>query len=117
MVIARVRDDIGINISTAGIGHQINLQLDGNVTYPEAVYYYTPGEDGAVSGNLNFLMPELTAGTHTLRLRVWDTSNNMAESQIEFSVDPRQAPEIFDLYADCNPARDHTNFIVSHNRP
>ncbi len=117
MVIARVRDDIGINISTAGIGHQINLQLDSNVTYPEAVYYYTPGEDGAVSGNLNFLMPELTAGTHTLRLRVWDTSNNMAESQIEFSVDPRQAPEIFDLYADCNPARDHTNFIVSHNRP
>ena len=41
----------------------------------------------------------------------------MAESQIEFAVDPRQAPEIFDLYADCNPARDHTNFIVSHNRP
>lgn len=117
MVIARVRDDVGINISAAGIGHQISLQLDGSVTYPEAVHYYTPGADGAVSGNLNFLMPELTAGAHTLRLRVWDTSNNMAESQIEFTVDPKQAPEIFDLYADCNPARDHTSFIVSHNRP
>ena len=117
MVIARVRDDIGINISSAGIGHQISLQLDGNVTYPEAVHYYAPGADGAVSGNLNFPMPALNAGPHTLRLRVWDTSNNMAESQIDFNVDPSQAPQIFDLYADCNPARDHTNFIVSHNRP
>ncbi|WP_300300624.1 type IX secretion system sortase PorU [uncultured Muribaculum sp.] len=117
MVIARVRDDVGINISSAGIGHQISLQLDGNVTYPEAVHYYAPGADGAVSGNLNFPMPALNAGPHTLRLRVWDTSNNMAESQIEFNVDPSQAPQIFDLYADCNPARDHTSFIVSHNRP
>ncbi len=117
MVIARVRDDIGINISAAGIGHQINLQLDGQRTYPDAVYYYTPGTDGAISGNLNFTLPELTAGNHTLRLRVWDTSNNMAESQIDFIVDPSQAPQIFDLYADCNPAVDHTNFIVVHNLP
>jgi hypothetical protein len=41
----------------------------------------------------------------------------MAEEQIEFNVDPDQAPEIFDLYADCNPAVESTNFIVSHNRP
>jgi hypothetical protein len=117
MVIAHVSDDIGINISSAGIGHQISLLLDGQRTFPDAVHYYTPGADGATSGSLYFTMDELTSGSHTLRLRVWDTSNNMAEEQIEFNVDPDQAPEIFDLYADCNPAVESTNFIVSHNRP
>jgi hypothetical protein len=117
MVIAHVSDDIGINISSAGIGHQISLLLDGQRTFPDAVHYYTPGADGASSGSLYFTLDELASGTHTLRLRVWDTSNNMAEEQIEFNVDPDQAPEIFDLYADCNPAVESTNFIVSHNRP
>ena len=117
MVMARMRDDIGINISSAGIGHQVSLQLDGARTYPEAVHYYAPGNDGATSGTLNFLMPELSAGPHSLRLRVWDTSSNMSEQQIDFIVDPSQRPEIVNLYATHSPASELTNFIVSHNRP
>ncbi len=117
MVIARVRDNVGINISSAGIGHQISLQLDGSKSFPDVVQYYTPGTDGSKSGSVYYSMPELTDGYHTLRLRVWDTANNMAEETIEFKVVHGQAPTIVSLYADANPAIDHANFYVRHNRP
>ncbi len=117
MVIARVSDNVGINMSSAGIGHQISLLLDGNRSFTDVTESYSPGTDGAKSGSLYYQLPELTSGRHTLRLRVWDTSNNMAESEIEFVVQPNQAPKIVDLYSDANPAIDHANFYVRHNRP
>ena len=117
MVIARVRDNVGINISSAGIGHQISLQLDGSKSYPDVVQYYTPGTDGSKSGSVYYQMPELAEGEHTLRLRVWDTANNMAEETIAFKVSKGQAPSIVGLYSDANPAIDHANFYVKHNRP
>lgn len=117
MVIASMSDNVGINMSSAGIGHQISLQLDGSRTFTNVPENYVPGTDGAKSGKLYYQLPELTPGRHTLRLRVWDTSNNMGESTIEFIVEPNQAPKIIDLYSDVNPAVDHANFYVRHNRP
>lgn len=117
MIIARMSDNVAINMSSAGIGHQISLLLDGSRTFTDVTESYTPGTDGAKSGQLLYQLPELATGRHTLRLRVWDTSNNMAESTIEFIVEPNQAPKIVELYADVNPAIDHANFYVCHNRP
>ena len=117
MVIARMSDNVGINMSSAGIGHQLSLLLDGSRTFTDVTESYTTGTDGAKSGQLYYQLPELATGNHTLRLRVWDTSNNMAESTIDFVVEPNQAPRIVELYSDVNPAVDHANFYVRHNRP
>lgn len=116
-VIARVSDDIGINISSAGIGHQISLLLDGDKTYSDVPQFYQPGDDGPVWGTLSYPLSGLSEGEHTLRLRVWDTSNNLAESSISFSVKEGKNPEIINLYADCSPAVDRVNFFVEHNKP
>ncbi len=40
MVIARVTDNVGINISNAGIGHQMSLMLDGSKACPDVPHYY-----------------------------------------------------------------------------
>lgn len=117
MVLARVSDNKGINMSSAGVGHQISLVLDGERSFSDVAQYFSVGEDGAVSGSIYYQLPELADGKHSLRLRVWDTSNNMAESTIDFVVEAGQAPTIVDLYADANPAVDRTNFYVKHNRP
>lgn len=117
MLIARVSDDVGINISTAGVGHQISVVIDGTDTYPDVTQYYTPGDDGARSGSVYYQLSDLAEGRHSLRFRVWDTANNLAEQTLEFVVSSRQAPTIVDLYTDANPARDHANFYVRHNRP
>lgn len=118
MVIATVSDDQGINLSSAGIGHQMSLTLDGNTTYSDVAQYYTPDiNTSQVSGHIAYPIDELTAGNHSLRLRVWDTSGNLAESDIDFFVVPGMAPKIYDIYTDANPATVEANFYLSHNRP
>ncbi len=116
-LIARVSDDVAINISTAGIGHQMSLTLDGKKTFDDIALYYTPSSDGSPSGTITYPIDELTKGNHTLRLRVWDTSNNCTEAEIEFNVDPRATPKIYDIYSDANPASTQANFYITSDRP
>lgn len=117
MLIAQLRDDVGINISSAGVGHQITAILDGNRTYTGLSDYYTPAVDGSPSGVLNYPIEGLHKGSHTLALRVWDTSGNAAEKTIEFNVAEGLAPKIYDVYSDANPASTSANFYLRHNQP
>ena len=117
MLIAAVSDNVGINISTAGIGRQITITLDGINTITDAATYYTPFTDGTPGGVINYPLENLADGTHTIRLRVFDTSGNMAQSEIECLVDQALAPQIFDVYTDANPASTQANFYIRHDRP
>lgn len=117
MFLARVTDDIGINLSTAGIGHQMSLKLDGNRSYNDVAFYYTPSADGTPSGTVAYPLDELTEGNHTLAFRVWDTSGNSATHTINFFVEQGAKPKIFDIYTDVNPASTEANFYITHNRP
>lgn len=118
MVIANISDNKGINISSAGIGHQMVLTLDGNKTFTNVSQYYTPvaSEEGA-SGSIAYPISNLSEGNHSLRLRIWDTSGNVAEETIEFFVQNGLAPKIYDIYSDANPATTEANFYITHNRP
>ena len=117
MVLASVSDDVGVNISSAGVGHQITLLLDSATTYSDVALYYTPHPDGTPGGTIAYPMPDVEAGLHSLRLRVWDTTGNAAEQSIEFFAQPDLAPQIFDLYSDANPARTAANFYIRHDAP
>lgn len=117
MLIAQLRDDVGINISSAGVGHQLTAILDGNKTYTGLSDYYIPSADGSPSGVLNYPIEGLQKGPHTLALRVWDTSGNAAEKTIEFNVAEGLAPKIYDVYSDANPASTGANFYLRHNQP
>jgi hypothetical protein len=117
MVMARVSDDVAINISGAGIGQRMSLLLDGNKSLADVEQYFTPGDDGGSSGTINYQLSDLSEGDHSLRLRVWDISGNFAEQTIFFTVVAGLSPEITDLYVDSNPAVDCANFYVKHNRP
>lgn len=118
MVIAEISDDRAINLSTAGIGHQMGLYLDnGNKTYPDVAEYFTPYSDGTPGGTIAYPLEGLATGAHTLRLRVWDTAPNSAEASIDFFVAKEILPKIYDVYTDCNPASTEANFYVSHDRP
>ncbi len=117
MVFAKVSDDVGINLSQAGIGHTLWLRVDGSDTYTDVSDYYTPAADGTPSGTVTYPLQGLAPGNHTLEFRVWDTSNNVAQAEVPFFVNPDQRPSIIDVYTDCNPASTQANFYVSHNRP
>lgn len=116
VVIARVSDNRSINLSSAGIGHQMLLTIDGR-SLTDVPLYYTPYSDGSAGGTIVYQLEELAQGDHTLRLRVWDTSGNSASETIDFSVARNIAPKLYDLYADANPASVSTNFYLTHDRP
>lgn len=117
MVIATVSDNVGINLSTAGVGHQMVITLDDKRTFNDVSSFYTPAADGSPSGTINYPLENLTEGSHSLRLRVFDTSGNVASHTVEFNVNPGLAPQIFDVFTDTNPASVETNFYVRHDRP
>lgn len=117
MLIARVSDNRAINLSTSGVGHQMTLTLDGGRTFTDVANYYTPFSDGTPGGDIAYPFDNLAPGLHTLRLRVWDTAPNAAEAELSFTVEAELAPAIHEVYTDANPARDHANFYVTHDRP
>ena len=118
LLLATVSDESGINFSNAGIGHNITLTLDGNVTYSDVSSYYTAIEaDKGSAGNINYSLSNLSNGHHTLRLKVWDVFNNSSEKTINFNVMSGLQPEIDEIKAFPNPAATTTTFLVTHNRP
>ncbi len=117
MLIASVRDDVGINVSNAGVGHQMVAILDGKQTMTGVANYYTPSSESNASGVINFPIDELQEGPHSLTFRVWDTAGNSAQRSIEFNVAESLAPKIYDVYSDANPASTSANFYLRHNQP
>ena len=59
--------------------------------------------DGNPGGVINYRLENLAPGKHSVRLRVFDTSGNMAEREIEFNVSDDIAPRIFEVFTDANP--------------
>lgn len=117
MVIARIEDNVGINLSVAGVGQQMVLTLDDFTSYTDVASFYTPSVDGSPSGSINYPLENLNEGPHTLRLRVFDTSGNVSVQTIDFNVSDKILPSIFEVYSDANPAHESASFYVRHDRP
>jgi len=117
MFIAKVSDDIGINMSMTGIGHQMSIKLDDSQTYSDVSLYYTPSADSSISGTIAYPMDNVPEGYHTLTFRVWDTSGNSTYHSLNFFAQAGLAPKLFDIYTDANPASTEANFYISHNQP
>ena len=117
MMIASVSDDVGINVSNAGVGRQMTAILDDINTFTDISYYFTPASDGSPAGTINYPMENIQPGAHTLALRVWDTSGNSSTSTIDFFVQENIAPHIYEVYTDANPASTQANFYLSHDQP
>lgn len=117
MLIANISDNVGINLSAAGIGHQMTVTIDGKRTLNDVSLYYTPSSDGTPSGEIRYTLNDLVDGNHTLTLRVWDTASNSTTRTIDFFVNSSVAPTLFDVYTDVNPASTEVKFFIRHNRP
>lgn len=119
MLLATISDDRGINLSSAGVGQQINVTVDETGYHGDVARFFTPDHDSGdhCSGSIAYPLENLAPGHHTITLRVWDTAGNMAHRSLECNVIPGLAPQIFDIYTDTNPASTEARFYISHNRP
>lgn len=96
MLLACVRDNMGINSTGAGIGHDITVVLDGDVINTTALNdYFASGDGNGCSyadlndyqkGSVTFPFRNLTPGEHQLVFKVWDINNNSTSSTLNFVV-------------------------------
>ena len=88
----------------------MTVQLDGKRSFNNVSDYFTPASDGSPSGQVLYPLSNLMPGNHTLSFRVWATSGNSAESQIDFFVAPKAPPRLYDINSDSTPASTTANF-------
>ena len=114
---AEVSDKDGVNVSGSGIGHNLELVVDGNVTQTYLLNDYFEYDFGDYrSGKVGYSLPALSDGEHRLTFRAWDVLNNSSVAELRFTVDAKQEPSLSGVICTANPARTSTSFIINHDR-
>ena len=114
---ARISDDNGINATGTGIGHDIQLVIDGQTVLTYVLNDYFSYDFGSYTdGTVGFSIPTLNAGRHKLQFRVWDTQNNSTTTELSFVVVESLEPVFFDVECTRNPADSNTSFRIIHDR-
>ena len=114
--VANVTDRDGINATGSGMGHDLQLSIDGdpNLTF-NLNENFTFDFGTYTSGSTWYSLPELTEGAHQLRFRAWDMLNNSSTAVLNFNVVKGLKPQIGSVSCTNNPATTETTFIVTHN--
>ncbi len=115
--VAQVADNSGINASGNGVGHDIALIIDGDMSQTYVLNDYFQYDFGSyTSGTVGYSIPELTEGYHKLKFRVWDVLNNSSTAELGFNVVSALMPNFFSVDCTNNPATTTTTFIINHDR-
>ena len=103
---ADLYDEDGVNVSGSGIGHDLELVVDGLMRYTfnlNSYFHYDFGDYR--SGSLDFTLPTLAEGTHELFFRAWDVLNHSSEFRTTFVVGTAGSPSgISDVLTDADTA-------------
>lgn len=117
VLLARLFDESGINISTEGFGKNITYSLDDQ----EAVIlneYYTASLDTYKEGWVSFDLTDIPIGNHVIKFKAYDTNNNPTETSINFNVKTSNDIKLTDVFIAPNPVY-KTNSITlnfTHDR-
>lgn len=117
VLIAKLFDENGINTVGNGIGHDLMAIIDQKTADPIVLNeYYTSDVDSYQSGTVQYTMPTLVSGKHTLTLKVWDVNNNSSEETIDFIVQEKQDVVLDHVLNYPNPFTTRTEFFFEHNQ-
>ncbi|WP_442267240.1 type IX secretion system sortase PorU [Tenacibaculum sp. ZS6-P6] len=117
-LIIKLSDISGINTSITAVDHDIVAILDGNESEPFILndFYETELND-FTKGEVNFKFRNLSIGTHTLKIKAWDTYNNSSEITLTFEVISDTKLSLENVLNYPNPFTNYTEFWFNHNKP
>ncbi len=114
--VAQITDKDGINTTGNGIGHDLELVIDGEMSLTFNLNDNFKYDFGSyTSGKTYFSLPELSEGQHKLKFRAWDILNNSSTAELSFNVVRGLEPTLYDISCTNNPASTTTTFIVNHD--
>lgn len=115
--VAEIKDKDGINAAGSGIGHDLQLVIDGDMAKTYTLNNNFSYDFGTyTSGSTFYSIPELEEGPHRLQFRAWDIQNNSSTAVLHFNVVKGLRPQLFNIGVTNNPSRTSTTFIISHDR-
>ena len=115
VLFAKISDENGINVSKAGIGHDITLTLNDTLIIV-ANDFYSADLNDYKSGTIRYPFENLPSGNYTIRIKVWDTYNNLSETTFGFQVGLSNGIKLTDLKIYPNPFIRELSFELNHNR-
>jgi len=117
-LLALIKDEGGINTAGTGLGHDLLCWLDNDRNKSYLLNnYYENDFNNYNKGKVVYNFSELSDGSHTLTLKVWDNFNNSNEESIIFLVETGEAFVLKNLLNYPNPFTISTNISAEHNRP
>ena len=116
IIIAKISDDLGINITGSSIGHDLTAVIDEN-TQNEIILndFYESVLDNPAKGTVKYPLSEIAPGTHTLRVKAWDITNKSGEGTTEFVVAENGVIALDHVLNYPNPFTTNTSFQFEHN--
>jgi hypothetical protein len=114
-LVAILSDEHGINISGYENGN-LEITLDDSVSFI-GNDLFEANSNTYKKGILNYPIDDLSKGSHTLKLKAWDTYGNASEKAISFSVGEADQLIIDSFNNYPNPFPEKTTFQFTHNRP
>ena len=115
VVLAKLSDDFGINVSGTSIGHDLSATLrgtqDGNFVLND---FYQASADDYRSGEVRYPLFDLPEGEYELEVRAWDLSNNTGIGTTQFVVSNDPGVALRRVLNYPNPFVDATCFQFEH---
>ncbi|WP_379992923.1 type IX secretion system sortase PorU [Dyadobacter subterraneus] len=111
----KLSDENGINVSKAGIGHDITITLNDTLTLV-LNDYYTADLDNFKSGTVRYPFENLNPGNYTIRIKVWDTYTNSSELTFRFQVGLPTGIKLNSLTVFPNPFDQDLSFELNQSR-
>lgn len=117
-LIVSLSDESGINTSVTSIDHDIVAIIDGDESNPIILndFYQTELND-FTKGKVQYILRDLTPGTHTVKVKAWDTYNNSNEATLTFEVISDANLTLQNVLNYPNPFVNYTEFWFNHNKP
>lgn len=115
-LIIDLKDESGINFTGTGIGHRIEAWLNDE---PESINlnpFYTAKLDSYQEGEIEYNLPKLSKGSHTIRVRAWDVFNNASTNTTMFYIGVSTGLTISEVYNYPNPFSESTIFSFHQNQ-
>ena len=104
-------EESGITVNEISVGKGAALWLDGSVLCSDLSGQYSPAL-GFGSGSIDYTLSNLSVGSHTLTIRVFDNAGNSAERSVSFIVEASVSPD-YELSLDTDVVTEQALMSVS----
>ncbi len=117
VLIAKIKDNYGINTTGNGIGHDLVAILD-DASESQIVLndYYQTEKDSFNVGTVRYSLSDISVGKHKIMVRAWDINNNPTEAELSFEVVSDETLTLSHVLNYPNPFTTRTAFFFEQNQ-